>query len=138
MKFRLVTPEKIAFEAETTSVSVPTVMGEITILPHHAALTGQLGSGELIVRDSTSEHVFAVNGGFISVANDEIEVLAESADHADEIDLQKAEEARARAEKLREEAQGEMEIADATAALGRALAQIKVAQRKHRHHARTP
>lgn len=135
MKFRLITPEKIAFEAETASVTLPTTTGEITVLPGHIPLVSQLGNGELIVRDTT-DHIFAVSGGFVTIGSDIIEVLAEAADHADEIDLQKAEEARARAEKLREAAQGEMELAEAAAALGRALAQIKVAQRKHKHHNR--
>ncbi len=135
MKFRLITPEKITYEAEISSVTLPTVAGEITVLPGHIPLVSQLGHGELIVRDK-QEHAFAVSGGFVTVKTDEVEVLAESADHADEIDLQKAEEARARAEKLREAAEGEMELAEAAAALGRALAQIKVAQRKHKHHSR--
>jgi len=101
-------------------------------------MVSQLGYGELTLRQSGGEHLFAVSGGFVSVAGDEIEILAESADQADVIDIQKAEEAKARAEKLREAANTELEIAEATVALERALAQIKVAQRKHRHHVRTP
>lgn len=138
MKFRLVTPEKIALETEIDSVTLPTVTGEVTILPHHAALVSQLGYGELTLRQASGEHLFAVSGGFVSVTNDEVEVLAESADHADEIDTEQAEAAKMRAEKLREAANTELEIAEATVALERALAQIKVAQRKRRHHVRTP
>lgn len=133
--FKLVTPERVAFEAELRSLTVPTTSGEITILPGHIPLVSQLGHGEMILRDKT-DHVFAVSGGFISVAGDTVQILAESATHADEIDLEKAEEARQRAEKLRESAQGEMEIAEASAALERALAQIKVGQRKRSHHSR--
>lgn len=136
MIFRLITPEKVAFEADITSVTIPTETGEITILPGHVPLTSVLASGEMVVRD-TQDHHFAVAGGFVMVTTDRVDILAETADHADEVDLQQAEEARARAENMREAAQGEMEIAEATAALDRALAQIKVSQRKHRHHART-
>lgn len=137
MKFRLITPEKVAFEAEAQSITLPTVSGEITLLPGHAPLVSQLDHGELVVRGA-GEHVFAVSGGFVSVTGDRVEVLAESADHADEIDAQQAEEAKARAEQLREAARGEMEIADAAAALARALAQLKVVHRKRRHHGGIP
>lgn len=137
MKFRLIIPEKVVFEADISSVTIPTDSGEITILPQHVSLTSVLAPGEMTVR-SSKEHIFAVASGFVMVTADQVDVLAEAADHADEIDLQKAEEARARAERLREAAQSEMEIAEATAALERALAQIKVANRKRRHHARTP
>jgi F-type H+-transporting ATPase subunit epsilon len=134
LTFKLITPEKIAFRAESvTSVTVPTVTGEITVLPGHIPLVSQIGHGELIVRDN-QEHSFALSGGFVSVANNQVEVLAESAMHADEIDLEKAEEARVRAAKLREEAVGEMEVAEASAALERALTQLRVANRKRRHH----
>lgn len=135
MKFRLITPEKVAFESNARGVTLPTTTGEITILPGHIPLVSQLGHGELIVGDDR-EHTFAVSGGFASVTGESVDVLAEAADHADEIDLQKAEEAKARAEKLRETAQGEEAIATATAALERALAQIKVAHRKRKHHLR--
>lgn len=138
MKFRLITPEKIALEAEVDSITVPTVTGEITILPQHVALVSQLGSGELTLRQKDREHHYAVSGGFLSVAQDEVEILAESADSADDIDAQQAEAAKERAEKLREEANTEHEIAEATGALEHALAQIKVAQRKRRHHTLTP
>ena len=137
MHFRLITPERIAFEADAQSVTIPTTTGEITVLPGHVPVVSQLGSGELVVRaGSAPEHNFAVAGGFVSIRGDQIDVLAETADHADELDLQKAEEARARAEKLRESAQGQEELAIASAALERALAQIKVVGRKHKHHSR--
>lgn len=135
LTFKLITPEKIGFESDqVTSVTIPTVTGEITVLSGHVPLVSQLGHGELIIRDGT-EHVFALSGGFVSVAHNVVEALAESAVHADEIDLERAEEARARAAKLREEAVGEMEVAEASAALERALTQLRVANRKHRHHA---
>lgn len=137
MRFRLISPEKIVYESDINSVTVPTETGEITILPHHVPLTSVLAPGELIIR-GPQNHVFAVASGFVIVTGDRVDVLAETALHADEIDLQKAEEARARAAQLREADLGEMEIAEATAALERALAQIKVAKRKHRHHPHTP
>jgi F-type H+-transporting ATPase subunit epsilon len=136
LRFRLITPERIAFEADISSVTMTTTTGEITVLPEHVPVMSQLGHGEMVVRSQDAEHVFAVSGGFVSITGTAVDVLAEAADHADELDIQKAEEAKARAEKLREAAQGEEEIATATAALERALAQIKVAGRKRKHHLR--
>lgn len=139
MKLQLVTPEKITFTADITQLTLPTSTGEITILPGHIPLVSQLAHGELVVRDTTgSLHHFAVAGGFLSIMGNNVRVLAESAEHEDEIDLEKAEEAKQRAEKLREEAQSHEEISTALAALERSLAAIKVAQRKHRHRTRTP
>ncbi len=133
MNFKLITPEKVAFRSESvTSITIPTVTGEITVLPGHIPLVSQIGHGELVIRDG-QEHVFALSGGFVSIADNAVEVLAESALHADEIDLERAEEARVRAAKLREEAVGEMEIAEASATLERALTQLRVANRKRRH-----
>lgn len=133
LTFSLITPEKITFQRTgINSVTIPTTTGEITILPGHIPLVSQIGHGELIIRDD-SEHFFALSGGFVSVANDAVDILAESAIHADEIDLEQAEAARARATKLREEAVGEQAIAEASAALERALTQLRVANRKRRH-----
>ena len=135
MKFRLITPEKVIVEAEMSSVTLPAATGEITILPGHVPLVAQLGHGEMVIRDD-KEHTYAVAGGFVTVNPEGVQVLAESADHTDEIDSEKAEAARAQAEKLREAAQSEEEIAVATGALERALAQLKVAGRKRKHHTR--
>lgn len=135
LKFRLITPDKIAFEADASRVTVPTATGEITILPGHIPLVSQLVHGELTVADANSkEYHFAVTSGFLSVSGNELKAIVESADNENEIDIQRAEEGRIRAEQLKEKAQSEEEIAIAGASLERALAQIKVAGRKHRHH----
>lgn len=138
MKFQLVTPEKIAFEAEVKQLTLPTTSGELTILPGHVPLVSQLAHGALAVQDERGAvHYFAVAGGFLSVTSSGIRILAESADHEDDVDLAAAETAKRRALKLRDEAADHEEIATAVAALERSLAAIRVAQRKHRHRAKT-
>jgi len=99
LKFKIVTPEKVIYENEISQVSVPTMSGEITILPNHIPLVSVLKAGELRIKDKDGEHNMAVSGGFLEVrGNNEIVILADHAERVADIDLQKAEEARQRAE----------------------------------------
>jgi len=99
LKFKIVTPEKTVYENEITQVSVPTMTGEITILQNHIPLVPILKSGEMKIKDQSGEHFIAVSGGFLEVrGNNEIVILADDAERAEEIDITRAEEARKRAE----------------------------------------
>ena len=95
----IVTPERLAFSEDVDSVQVPGIDGELGILPHHAPLVSLLGVGELRIRKGGQEELFAVAGGFLQVRPDKVVVMAETADLASEIDLEKAEQAR-RSEQL--------------------------------------
>ena len=133
IKFKIVTPEKTVFEDEIDQVTLPTAEGEITVLPNHIPLISVLVPGELdIITGAGKETVMAVSGGMIEVRKNEITVLADTAERAEEIDLARAEEARKRAEKLKEDKirMDETEYATAAAILEKNLARIKVA-RKH-------
>ena len=133
LQLEIVTPERLAFSDEVDSVQLPGVEGELGILPHHAPLVSLLGVGELRIRKGGSEELFAVAGGFLQVRPDKVVVMAETADLASEIDLEKAEQARRDAERLL--AEGAHEGADlgaARAALAQALLRIRVAERRHR------
>jgi F-type H+-transporting ATPase subunit epsilon len=127
----IVTPEKLAFSEEVDAVTLPGVEGELGVLPHHAPLLTTLGIGELKIRKGGHEDYFAIAGGFLQVRPDRVVVMAETADMASEIDLQKAEEARREAERALEA--GFVEPADmarARAALQGALLKIQVAERR--------
>jgi F-type H+-transporting ATPase subunit epsilon len=129
----IVTPERLAYSEEVDAVVCPGVEGELGILPHHAPLLTTLGVGELKIRRGGQEEYFAIAGGFLQVRPDKVVVMAETADLAADIDLQKAEAARQEAERAL--AQGFEEPADlarARASLQRALLRIQVAER-HRH-----
>ena len=82
--------------------SCPGSEGELGVLPHHAPLVSMLGVGELRIRKGGEEEVFAIVGGFLQVRPDKVVVMAETADMASEIDLEKAEEARREAERALE------------------------------------
>ena len=129
----IVTPERLAYQDEVDSVQLPGSEGELGVLPHHAPLVSTLGAGELRLRKGGQEETFAIVGGFLQVLPDKVVVMAETADLASEIDLEKAQEARRNAEQALES--GYVEGADlsaARAALQTALLRIRVAERRHR------
>ena len=129
----IVTPERLAYSDEVDSVVLPGSEGEMGVLPHHAPLVSTLGVGELRIRKGGSEESFAIVGGFVQVRPDRVVVMAETADMASEIDLEKAQEARREAERALESGYHEAaDLAAARAALQQALLRIRVAERRHR------
>jgi F-type H+-transporting ATPase subunit epsilon len=127
----IVTPEKLAYSDEVDAVNLPGSEGELGILPHHAPLISTLGAGELRLRKGGAEESFAIIGGFVQVLPDKVVVMAETADMASEIDLERAQAARREAEQALEG--GFVEGADLSAAraqLQAALIRIRVAERR--------
>ena len=97
--FKIATPEKVVYEKDILQVSIPTTTGEITVLPHHSPLVSILQAGELKIKDQNGEQVIAVAGGFLEVrANNEIVILADNAERVEQIDIDRAQEAKTRAE----------------------------------------
>ena len=133
IQLEIVTPERLVYEDEVDSVNVPGIEGELGILPHHAPLLSILGFGELRIRKGGAEESFAIVGGFVQVRPDKVVVMAETADLAAEIDLEKAQEARREAERALETGYSEgADLSAARAALQTALMRIRVAERRHR------
>jgi F-type H+-transporting ATPase subunit epsilon len=133
IQLEIVTPERLAYSDMVDSVQLPGSEGELGVLPHHAPLVSTLGVGELRIRKGGSEESFAIVGGFLQVRPDRVVVMAETADLASDIDLEKAQEARREAEKALETGYQEgADLAMARAALQQALLRIRVAERRHR------
>jgi F-type H+-transporting ATPase subunit epsilon len=133
----IVTPEKRAYSDDVDAVTLPGSEGELGILPRHAPLISQLGVGELRIRKGGTVESFAIVGGFVQVRPDKVVVMAETADLASEIDLEKAQEARRAAERALEAGFVEpADMAQAQAALQAALVRIRVAERRHREGSR--
>ncbi len=139
LRLEIVTPERQAFEGDVDSVVCPGIEGELGVLPHHAPLLTTLGVGELRIRRGGDEEFFAIAGGFLQVRPDKVVVMAETADMASEIDVQRAEEARREAERALQEGSNEpADLARARAALQQALLRIQVAERRrHREGPRS-
>ena len=130
----IVTPERLAYSDTVDAVNLPGIEGELGVLPHHAPLVSMLGLGELRIRKDGVEESFAIVGGFLQVRPDRVVVMAETADMASEIDLERAQEARREAERALEgTVQADaVDLAAARAALQHALLRIRVAERRHR------
>ena len=133
IQLEIVTPEKLAYQGEVDSVQLPGSEGELGVLPHHAPLVSTLGAGELRLRKGSEDEFFAIVGGFLQVLPDKVVVMAETADMASEIDLERAQEARRQAEQALESGYVEgADLAAARASLQAALLRIRVAERRHR------
>lgn len=100
--FEIVTQERLVYSANVDMVVVDGLDGRLGILPNHSQLLTGLKVSELRVRIGKIEEVFAVSGGVLDVRPDRVLVLADTAEHSDEIDLKRADEARKRAEKYLE------------------------------------
>jgi F-type H+-transporting ATPase subunit epsilon len=133
LHLEIVTPERQAYEDDVDMVVVPGIEGELGILPHHAPLITTLGVGELRIHKGGAEESFAIVGGFLQVRPDKVVVMAETADLASDIDLEKAQAARREAERALETAANEpADLAAARASLQQALLRIRVAERRYR------
>jgi len=128
----VVTAERELYRGEADLVSAPGAEGRLGILPRHAALLTTLASGELTIKLAGAEEPLFVSGGFLEVSNNAVTVLADTAEHAEEIDQARAEEARRRAQERLEQAQSETERAELLGALERAMARLRIAETVHR------
>ena len=127
----IVTPTRQLLRVQVSEVTLPGANGYLGILPGHAPLMTELGIGELTYKNSTPLAPITITRGFAEVLPDRVTVLAETAELAAEIDLERAEAARARAEKRLASGDSNMDWDRASVSLQRALIRIQVA-RKHR------
>jgi len=99
LKLEIVTPEKKVLDADVESVTIPTASGEAGILTNHAPLVSELKPGILSYSSKSGSDKMAVSGGFVEVSGNRVSVLTDSAETADEIDLNAAKGEREAAEK---------------------------------------
>ena len=128
----IVTPERVVITDDVDLVVAPGVEGELGILPQHAALVTALQPGEIRLRKDGREEHLAVAGGFLEVRDNQVIILADSAERAEEIDLARAEEARRRAEERLAMRADAFDAARAEASLRRAMMRLRVGQRRRR------
>lgn len=130
LQLEVITPERRVIQDEVDMVIVPASEGLVGILPHHAPLFTSLGSGEMRVKKGTLEYSFTVFGGFMDVREGRVTVLTDLAEHAEEIDERRAQEAREQAQQILEAPPSAADEARARAALQRALVRLRVAERR--------
>lgn len=135
IKFELVTPERVVMSDEISQITVPTKEGEITVLPKHMPLVSLLVPGIVELKNSKKEiKLLSVSGGFIEVLKNKVVILADTAERAEEIDLERAEEARRRAEQtIKDTTRFDQErFASINAAIAKELARTKAAKKWRR------
>jgi len=133
LHLEVITPERKVYEDDVDMVIAPGSEGYLGILPHHAPLLTALGPGEFRVKKAGTEEVLAVFGGFMDVRGDRVVVLTDAAEHVEEIDAQRAQQARESAQQaLAAAGMDPAEEARARAALQRALVRIRVSERRRR------
>ena len=129
IQLRIVTPDRELVEGEVNAVSIPGKEGYLGVLPGHAPLLTELHSGELTYRQDDLDFHVAIHWGFAEVLPDRVIVLADLAERAEEIDVERAERARQRAEEVLKHPSGpEAEIEEAREALRRAVCRLETAR----------
>ena len=128
----IITQERTVYSEQADYVSLPGTEGIMGVLPNHAPLLTALTFGEVMIRKDGDEHYFAIGGGFAEVRPDQVIVLADSAEHADEIDIDRAQQARDRAVQAMKEGVSDDSVAYAQieAALRRAQIRVNVSRRR--------
>ncbi len=132
INFKIITMERVVYEDEVEQVTIPTAAGEITVLPRHAPLVSLLKPGELRIRKDGYDVLLSVSTGFVEVRpKSEVIILADTAERAEEIDLERAEQARRRAEEMLKEKErlDDVQFARLQAQLEKELARLKVGRR---------
>jgi len=132
LKLEMVTPYKRVLSEEVDEITAPGFIGELGLLPGHTPLLTTLKVGELSYKKGSEQFHVAVNWGYLEVEEDTVTVLVETAEKADEIDLERAKAALGRAEDaLKTLSQEDKNFKIMEAALQRALIRIQVVGKKH-------
>ncbi|CAH1193374.1 ATP synthase epsilon chain [Paenibacillus plantiphilus] len=125
----IVTPERKVYAEQVSMVIVKGVEGELGILPNHIPLVTPLKIAPVTIKKDRKEQVIAVNGGFIEVRKDKVVILAESAELPADIDIERAQAAKQRAEQRLSGKRDEFDFRRAEMSLQRAINRLDA---KHR------
>ena len=139
MKFRVRSPERIVFEQDDVGLVVlPGEAGDLGVMPDHTPVLTPLRIGVVRVRgadDAAEEALLTVGGGFAEITPERVDILADSAERVEEIDSDRAQRARERAQERLARAEreaGEIDIDRARLALLRALNRLEALEKTHR------
>lgn len=135
LKLKIITPEKLILEEMVDQVSLPTTLGEITVMPDHIPLITELSSGDVVAYINGEYAPLAIVGGFVEVKNlnnvTEVAVLADFAEHVVELTEEKIEKTKARALELKKlmENKEHVDFEHFEAELERSLTRVKIADK---------
>lgn len=136
LQVAVVTGEKEIYRGEADMVVAPGAEGEMGILPQHAALLTALKTGEMRIKQGDAEDTLFISGGFLEVYNDTVTVLADVAEHAEEIDEQRAQAARQHAQERLAGVQDERERRRLNGDLARAVSRLHIVETTRRRGTR--
>ncbi|SFE61161.1 F0F1 ATP synthase subunit epsilon [Alteribacillus iranensis] len=129
MNVNVVTPDGTVFDGDVDMVSVRAQSGELGILPGHIPLVAPLSVESVRLKKGSATDILAVSGGFVEVRPDRVTILAEAAEKPEDIDVERAQEAKRRAEeRLQRAKQDDIDFKRAQLALRRANTRLKVAK----------
>ena len=131
LALEIITPTKVLLKEEVDELTLPTINGEISILPNHVNLLTKIIPGEMVIIRNGKRELFAILGGFLEVTNNQVNILADHAIKADDIEIAKAQEAEERAKKKMQEHENDKNFKVAEGELRKAILELKVA-RKHK------
>lgn len=128
MKLKVVAPERIFFEGETSFLEFTTTEGDMGVYPGHIPLTAIIAPGVLRIHDGEQNREAALMSGFVQILPEGVTILAESVEWPDEIDANRAKEAEIRARRRIEDGSG-IDLNRAELALKRALLRLRMSSR---------
>ena len=126
----IATPQRLLIREQVSEAQIPARTGELGVRPEHAPLIAELGTGVLSYLADGRRREMVVSGGVVEVLPDRTRVLADAAEHADEIDVKRAEEAVGRATERLTRPELGLDVARALNALHRAQARLRAAQQQ--------
>jgi F-type H+-transporting ATPase subunit epsilon len=129
-QLEIVTPERLLVSDAAEEMQIPGKNGYLGILPQHAPLITELGVGEITYRKGTQTQHLAVAWGFAEVLPDKVTILAEVAEKAEEIDVERARRAKERAEEQLKKTAHDVDHTRAEIDLERAVTRLRVAEKK--------
>lgn len=132
LQLEIVTPEKMVVKEAVEEIQIPGQNGYLGILPGHAPLITELAVGEITYRSASATHHLAVAWGFAEVLPDKVTILAETCETPEEIDVKRAQEAKAQAEELLKTGKTEEDFTRAEGKLQRAETRLQVAGEENR------
>lgn len=127
-RLEIITPDRKFYEGEASMVEFTSTEGEMGVYKHHIPLTAVLAPGVVTITEAEGKKEAAVHAGFVEILPDKVTFLAEIAEWPEEIDVARAEAARARAEKRLHNHAAEVDVARAEIALKKALVRIDIKQ----------
>lgn len=126
----IVTPNRKFFEEEVEMVIARGTEGDIGIMKNHTPLVTPLGIGRIKIKQNGSFKEAAVANGYVEIRKDKTTIIADSAEWPEEIDINRAEESKKRAEERLNKKKDDMDLLRAEVALRKAMNRIDIAKRR--------